>query len=590
MVIPHPTALKGHIGGQETETSPTGDSLLWVTTRARKIFAGEAAADQGEVLHLNKLGFAGFAYQLGYNSYLNGDSTPIEGLLRAQNLGRLALALKGEIPESPPITVYIPCYNGARYLSETIAAIKKQSHPVDRLLLIDDGSTDNSTSIANSLGVEVIRHPKNLGLAAARNTALRAAATEFIAALDADVAPHPFWLERMIAHLADRNGTAVSGRLLERHCSSAGDRWRARVMGQYHGSEMREGMLIFGFNSVGRTTELIETGGYSTKYRNSSEDADFTNRFLEAGNQTIYLPDALCWHLRQDSIHSALRTANNWRSPTFDQQGSQDSLTAMCSKWPHTVRGDIKEITALIEEGRWDIAPISFVHTFTSIICDLIRFAWGGSYQAELRSLGLQLLAASIGNIKGLGVNTRKLLSDSCEELFVDLGCANEIPEFLRTATHNGQIALAEVVASNRVALDDSVAKILFVSLSELGPVLSLPSRYMEQIELGASKLNQEVAGSIQSFGLPLGCYEHGWRPRLSGEALTTFEWCEMISGCGLDSVILNLENINPINTALNLLKLAQRAPDVAIQLVGSAKSPLLAEVVKSLPNVTVTD
>jgi glycosyltransferase involved in cell wall biosynthesis len=70
------------------------------------------------------------------------------------------------------IGIIVPVYNGARYLKATLQSVVAQSHAQWRLLIVDDGSTDDSTSIAESFAhddrVRVIRQP-NAGVSAARN-------------------------------------------------------------------------------------------------------------------------------------------------------------------------------------------------------------------------------------------------------------------------------------------------------------------------------------------------------------------------------------------------------------------------------------
>jgi len=73
---------------------------------------------------------------------------------------------------SPRVTAYVPCFNGASYLPDTISAILNQTRPPDEILIIDDGSTHNTAAVASKYPVRVIRHAKNKDLAAARNTAL----------------------------------------------------------------------------------------------------------------------------------------------------------------------------------------------------------------------------------------------------------------------------------------------------------------------------------------------------------------------------------------------------------------------------------
>ena len=88
---------------------------------------------------------------------------------------------------APSISVVIPCYNAAAFLRATIESILGQTHPVLEVIVVDDGSTDDSANIAESFGppVRVIRQP-NQGESAARNRGIEAAAGEWVAFLDAD--------------------------------------------------------------------------------------------------------------------------------------------------------------------------------------------------------------------------------------------------------------------------------------------------------------------------------------------------------------------------------------------------------------------
>jgi glycosyltransferase involved in cell wall biosynthesis len=89
--------------------------------------------------------------------------------------------------DSASVSVVIPCYNGAKFLRETIASVLAQTHPVLEVLVVDDGSTDDSASIAEGFGppVRVIRQP-NQGESVARNRGIAEAKGEWVGFLDAD--------------------------------------------------------------------------------------------------------------------------------------------------------------------------------------------------------------------------------------------------------------------------------------------------------------------------------------------------------------------------------------------------------------------
>ena len=87
------------------------------------------------------------------------------------------------------LTAYIPCFNAAAYIETSIRSLLDPTRPPDEILVIDDGSTDRSVEIASRFPVKVIRHERNRGLAAARNTAFANARHKFVGAVDADVFP-----------------------------------------------------------------------------------------------------------------------------------------------------------------------------------------------------------------------------------------------------------------------------------------------------------------------------------------------------------------------------------------------------------------
>lgn len=86
------------------------------------------------------------------------------------------------------VSIIVPIYNAGTYLKESIDSLLKQTYRNLEIILVDDGSTDNSAEIANSFtndNVHLIRQP-NSGASIARNTGLKHATGEFIQFMDAD--------------------------------------------------------------------------------------------------------------------------------------------------------------------------------------------------------------------------------------------------------------------------------------------------------------------------------------------------------------------------------------------------------------------
>jgi glycosyltransferase involved in cell wall biosynthesis len=98
------------------------------------------------------------------------------------------------------VTIAIPCFNYSHYLGKAIHSAQAQQYRPFEIIVVDDGSTDDSAAVATRAGVRLIRQP-NLGLGAARNAGLAAATGEFILFLDADDELLPDALDTGVAML-----------------------------------------------------------------------------------------------------------------------------------------------------------------------------------------------------------------------------------------------------------------------------------------------------------------------------------------------------------------------------------------------------
>lgn len=101
--------------------------------------------------------------------------------------------------ENPLVSVIIPNYNHARFLGDAIRSVLEQTYRPVEIIVVDDGSTDNSGEVAAGFG-EQIRYiyQTNAGLSAARNTGLRAAKGSLIGVLDADDMYEPMFLDTLV--------------------------------------------------------------------------------------------------------------------------------------------------------------------------------------------------------------------------------------------------------------------------------------------------------------------------------------------------------------------------------------------------------
>ena len=112
------------------------------------------------------------------------------------------------------VSIITPLYNGERFVGQTIESVLAQTYTDWEMIIINDGSTDNSLSVAESYAakdprIHVFSQP-NGGCAAARNHGLREATGRYYAFLDSDDYWDPTFLEEQLAFMAEKNAAIVT--------------------------------------------------------------------------------------------------------------------------------------------------------------------------------------------------------------------------------------------------------------------------------------------------------------------------------------------------------------------------------------------
>jgi glycosyltransferase involved in cell wall biosynthesis len=195
------------------------------------------------------------------------------------------------------ISVIIPAYNYARYLREAIDSVFAQTYPALELIVVDDGSTDDTPDVVAAYGnrIRAIRQ-QNQGVSAARNSGIAAARGEYVSFLDADDLWHPQKLELQMARFdASPNLGLV-------YCGAESFNAEGQTMQVWrHGREGRVAvsMLRFdggamaapGCNIVAPRRVAEEIGGFDTRMT-VSEDWDFYYR-VAARYEIGFVPEPL---------------------------------------------------------------------------------------------------------------------------------------------------------------------------------------------------------------------------------------------------------------------------------------------------------
>jgi glycosyltransferase involved in cell wall biosynthesis len=214
------------------------------------------------------------------------------------------------------VTVIVCCYNAAETVRESLQSVLAQSHPVIQVLVIDDGSTDDSASVvqqiaASASNVRLLRNDRNRGTAYTRMRGLQEATTEFVMFFDSDDRADPRLVALLLEKaLTDRNilGVACHARYFGERgtlgIQKIGPTSADEFFSLYHAHK-----LIFVVPvTLFRRSIALQVGGYRTallpnaagiRYEDFSEDLDLWCRMSDLGAQGMYfvtLPIPLFWY------------------------------------------------------------------------------------------------------------------------------------------------------------------------------------------------------------------------------------------------------------------------------------------------------
>ena len=184
------------------------------------------------------------------------------------------------------ISVIVPVFNRRHTIADAIASVQSQSHADFELIVVDDGSTDDTKEVIASRRdprIRLLVHDQNRGAAAARNTGLEAATGHYIAFLDSDDSWHPDKLKRQLAALAQlgsRTLASCTGFVLHRQPSGASlDRIPAGEPDWF--SALLDGCFVSPGTTLMLQRSAVERIGFFDPELRRFEDWDWLLRYLE---------------------------------------------------------------------------------------------------------------------------------------------------------------------------------------------------------------------------------------------------------------------------------------------------------------------
>ncbi|MBI4498305.1 MAG: glycosyltransferase [Chloroflexi bacterium] len=267
-------------------------------------------------------------------------------------------------------SVIIPVYNGADAITVCLAAVRCQTLPQDayEIIVVDDGSTDGTGEQAAALGATVLRQP-NRGPAAARNLGAQHATGEVLVFTDADCAPTPDWLDRLLAPFTDPTVAGAKGTYRTRQ----GGLVARLVQTEYEEKYARMARFstidfIDTYSAAYRREVFLSNGGFDPAFPvPSAEDQEFSFRLAERGYRMVFAPRAVVYHRHVDSWAAYARrkarygywqVLNRWRHP---RSVLRDSHTPQSQKAQLAMAGLVAlgALALPLAPGLWPLPVLS---------------------------------------------------------------------------------------------------------------------------------------------------------------------------------------------------------------------------------------
>lgn len=249
----------------------------------------------------------------------------------------LYVAVPPPVRAAAEVTVIVPTKERAAMLTRCLAGQADRY----RVIVVDDGSEDRDAirAVAESHGAELVRRPVNGGPAAARNTGLAAAHTEFVAFLDNDCLPTEDWIDRLLPHFADPLVAAVAPRMVAVAPGTWAGRYTAARCALDLGAQA-------GTVAPGRAVPYVPTaalvvrraalptGGFDPALR-VGEDVDLVWRLCAADWRIRYEPTVSMHHQEPTTWRALL--ARRWRYGTsvapLARRHPKDLPPLITSRW-----------------------------------------------------------------------------------------------------------------------------------------------------------------------------------------------------------------------------------------------------------------
>ncbi|GAB1545269.1 hypothetical protein NUACC21_79450 [Scytonema sp. NUACC21] len=216
----------------------------------------------------------------------------------------------------PLVSVIIPCFNAEKWISEAIDSCLQQTYSNVEIIVVDDGSTDNSLEIIKSYGNKIIwRSVNHRGGNHARNKAFALSKGKYIQYLDADDYILPEKIERQVCFMEETGADVVYGDWRYQHHLPDGTSYLDNIEFPGAQADILESLLANWWTAVAsllyRRTSVEKTSGWDENFQ-AAQDRDFFLSVVLKGAKVLYQPGCYSIYRRYGDVTVSSSSKPRW--------------------------------------------------------------------------------------------------------------------------------------------------------------------------------------------------------------------------------------------------------------------------------------
>ena len=271
--------------------------------------------------------------------------------------------------EWPKVSVLVCAYNAAETLDDCLGSLEALDYPAFEIVVVNDGSTDDTSAIARRYRRARVLDTPNGGLSVARNVALAHATGDIVAYTDADVRAHPQWLTYLVQPFRERDVAGAGGP----NVVPPDDPWLAQCVARSPGAPthvMLDDVIaehVPGCNMAFRREALLALGGFNPIFGCAADDVDVCWRFQAVGAEIAFAPAALVWHHHRSSVRAYWKQQFGYgQSEAWLTRRHPEKFVDGRARWSGRIYSPLPWVLPIgerrINAGVWGMAPFPSVY------------------------------------------------------------------------------------------------------------------------------------------------------------------------------------------------------------------------------------